>query len=278
MITTTPMRLVLGLMCGALIAGGLAAPAEALAPETVNPRAIMDAVFARDTGDKIVGQMQIHVDEVGGRAREQRLRTRSMEFEGGTRSLMIFDAPNEVRNTGLLTIDYDDGGRSDDQWLFLPALHRTNRIATSHKSESFMGTDFSYSDLTRQDPNQYEFELVKPSVKVDGQECWKIAATPKSDTVRAETGYTRTVMWVSKAKLMTVQAQAWLADGQSQKLMKSTDVRQIDGIWIAHELTARLVRAGEVRSTTVMKLSHLRLNSDAVSETDFTQRRLEQGL
>lgn len=247
-------------------------------PDSTDARAIMDAVHARDTGDRVVAHMKMSIDEVGGRERERRLRTRSMEFPEGTRSLMLFDQPAEVRNTGLLSIDYDDGARADDQWLFLPALHRTNRIAPSGKSEPFMGTDFSYSDLTRQDPAQYELSLVAAQVLVDGEPCWKIEATPRTERLRDETGYSRMHLWISKEKKMALQVQAWLADGRSVKYLKSSQVRPVDGVWIAHELTARLVRDGKVRSTTVLELSHVRLNVEAVTDADFTQRRLEQGL
>ena len=32
---------------------------------------------------------------------------------------MRFSAPADVKNTGLLSVDYDDGAKDDDQWLYL---------------------------------------------------------------------------------------------------------------------------------------------------------------
>ena len=250
----------------------------AVSPGETDPKVIMQTVEERETGDLQLSRMQITIRDKAGRERTRVVQGRTMSFEGGTRQLIFFESPADVRNAGMLSIDYDDGDATDDQWLYLPSLKRTTRISSSDKSGSFMGTDMTYSDMTSKDSDDYDYTLVEASVDVGGEACWKIEATPKSDATRSETGYTKTVMWVSKAKLMTLQAQAWLTDGQSQKLMKSTEVRMIDGVWIAHELTARLMRAGEVRSTTVMKLSHLRLNTAGVTEADFTQRRLEQGL
>ena len=43
-----------------------------------------------------------------------------------------------------------------------------------------MGSDFSYADLSRSDPNDYELKLLDPAAKVDGEECWLIEETPKT--------------------------------------------------------------------------------------------------
>jgi hypothetical protein len=56
--------------------------------------------------------------------------------------LVRFLAPRDVENTGLLTWEGKDG--NDDQWLYLPAVKRSKRIAASGKKNRFMGTDFAY--------------------------------------------------------------------------------------------------------------------------------------
>ena len=61
---------------------------------------------------------------------------------------MFFLSPADVKDTGFLTYDYDEEGRDDDQWLYLPALKKTKRIASGDKSGSFMGSDFTYADMT----------------------------------------------------------------------------------------------------------------------------------
>ena len=74
-------------------------------------------------------------------------------------------------DTGFLTYDYDDPVRDDDQWLYLPALKKTKRIATGDKSGSFMGSDFSYADLTSRELDRYDFRLMKQA-EVNGVAVW----------------------------------------------------------------------------------------------------------
>jgi hypothetical protein len=48
--------------------------------------------------------------------------------------LMFFKYPADVKNTAFLTYDYKDDGKEDDQWLYLPAMRKTKRIASGDKS------------------------------------------------------------------------------------------------------------------------------------------------
>ena len=66
--------------------------------------------------------------------------------DDGDKSLMVFDEPRDVKGTALLTHAHKQ--EADDQWLYLPALKRVKRISSSNRSGSFMGSEFSYEDLT----------------------------------------------------------------------------------------------------------------------------------
>lgn len=61
---------------------------------------------------------------------------------------MYFTYPGDVKGTGFLTWDYDQIGKDDDKWLYLPAMKKTQRISgSSSKTDYFMGTDFTYDDI-----------------------------------------------------------------------------------------------------------------------------------
>lgn len=262
-------------------AGVLAGPplaAHALDPNTTDARAIAHAVEARDTGDRIVSSVTFTVSDSAGRKRVRKTVRRSLEFADGTKSLIFFESPADVRDTGLLSIDYDDGNKEDDQWLYLPSLHRATRIATSDKSGSFMGTDISYSDMTKKDTRAYDYQIVEKSVKIGDEDCWLLEARPKTDKEKKETGYVKTQAWVSKAKLMPVQVKAWVAEGKKLKYLKFGRFEQVEGIWIARQLAVRTVRNDKVESETLMTIDAIKLSDPSVTEAEFTERRLEQGL
>jgi outer membrane lipoprotein-sorting protein len=262
----------------AVLLSGAAAQAEGLSPAESDPRAIMQAVFNRSTGNSSVSQTEMTISLEADSPRVRKMRRWSRKFEGGTKALVIIEEPADLKNTAFLNLDYDDGARDDDQWLYLPALHRAKRIGSSGRSGSFMGSDFSYADLSRTDPADYDFKLIEPSTSVDGEDCWLIEATPRTDKAKEETGYLKKHVWVSKAKTMEVQIKAWVIRGKSLKYIKLSDIRQVQGIWTAHQIEGRTVSRDKLVSRTVVRTLGIKYDDPSVKDDLFTERRLEQGL
>ena len=255
-----------------------ASTAVALSPAETDPAKIMAAVEDRETGDRGTARMQMTITDAAKRSRSRVVQTRLMKFKGGNKQIMFFVSPADVRNTALLSVDYDDGGKSDDQWLYLPSLRKVTRISSSDKSGAFMGSDLTYADMTSKDPKNYTYTLVKPNVKVGGEDCWLIESKPKTKKEMRETGYLKSLVWVSKSKLLPIQTKSWVRKGRKLKFTKFGDIRKVDGIWIAHRILVRTVRAKKVVSTTQLRFLNYKLNDASVKAGDFTQRRLEKGL
>ena len=157
--------------------------AEVLPSET-DPVKIMSAVEKREEGDRSRSVMAMEVVDDQGRRRSRTLTAWMKHFDEGRKQLMIFNAPADVAGTGLLSLDYNDGARADDQWLYLPSLKKSTRISSGEKSGSFMGTDLTYSDMTQSDPNDYQFKLLKDEVMVGNEPCWLIESRPASARVK----------------------------------------------------------------------------------------------
>jgi outer membrane lipoprotein-sorting protein len=255
----------------------LVGTAGAVTPGETNPLTIMRGVAARDEGDRQSARMTMVVVPSAGRKVTRAIRLSRIGLGGVNKRLLLFESPAEERNTGLLVFDYDAPDRADDQWLYLPSLRKATRIANSEKSSSFMGSDFSYSDLTKQSADSYDYKLLKATTTVNGEESWLIQATPKNADIRSQTGYLTVQLWVSKSKLMVLQVKAQLS-GSRTKLIKFDDIRQVDGVWIAHKLAARTMRGSSVESTTFLTLTDVKLKDTSMAEGDFTLQRLERGL
>lgn len=257
---------------------GAASAAHALDPNETDPRKIAQAAEDRPTGDRGTMATTLTLEDSSGRQRVRKLRQQSLKFQGGTKTLMFFESPADVRNTGLLSIDYDDGKKEDDQWLYLPSQHKSTRISTADKSGSFMGTDITYSDMTKKDIGDYDYVMLEKSVKVGDEDCWLIEARPRTDKEKKETGYLKTHTWISKSKLMPVQVKAWVIEGKKLKYMKFSELKQVDGIWVAGRLAVRTMRGDALESQTVMEMRDIKFNQPTVTEDQFSERRLEQGL
>jgi len=60
--------------------------------------------------------------------------------------LKIF-APNDFKNTQLLTQRYEDDARQDDAYLYMGFQKRTRRLATGQTTDAFLGSDVMIEDF-----------------------------------------------------------------------------------------------------------------------------------
>ncbi|NOZ03905.1 MAG: outer membrane lipoprotein-sorting protein [FCB group bacterium] len=187
------------------------------------------------------------------------------------KTLVRFLSPADVKGVGLLSID--DGDR-EDQWLYLPALKRVRRISSSEKSDSFMGSDFSYEDIEQNELNDYQYTLLGQET-VDGVDCYVVRSIPASDEIKKETAYSMTDMWIRKDNYVSVMVKFYNQKGDLIKLMVSTDIRRIDGAekWRANFITMKNVKTGH---RTELLYDTIQINQ-GVADKFFTQRYLERG-
>ena len=257
-----------------LISGALMLPEKVFA---LNGREIMEKVNARDTGDRSITEMEMILINKKGKKRVRKLKTFGLEKGKDSLSLMFFLSPADVRNTGFLTFDYDEYGKDDDQWLFLPALRKTKRIAARDKSGSFMGSDLNYSDMTSPDLNQYEYTLMKET-KVKGQKVWQIKSVPKTKAEAEKSGYSKSVVFIRQDNYVMIRGVRWAYKKKRNKYLDVRKLEKIDGIWVSTELHVTTKSGKKTLHKTILKQKNIHFNQDEVNEDLFSIRRLEKGL
>ncbi|MEE2676966.1 MAG: outer membrane lipoprotein-sorting protein [Myxococcota bacterium] len=270
------MNRILGIALAALLAPTSAAATDAETAAPLTGRQIMDLVDERDDGDKSVQDMQMVLIDKRGGQRKRMLHSLRMDDGEDTRSIMFFVEPADVKDTGFLTYDYDDIDRDDDQWLFLPALKKTKRIASGDKSGSFMGSDFTYADMTDRNLDHYDYKLVK-EMEVDGAAVWVVEAIPNTKKEIDETGYTRQLIFVRKDNHVVVRSKSWLKKGGRTKFFEVKKLEQIDGIWTPTEMHMKTKKGKKTLHKTVLRSQNVKYGQD-MDEDTFSVRQLEKGL
>ncbi len=239
-------------------------------------REIMQKVEDRDDGDNMTSEMEMILIDKKKNKRIRKMQRYLKDKGKDTYSIMFFLHPADVKNTGFLTYDYDDPDKDDDQWLYLPALRKTKRIASTDKSGSFMGSDLNYSDMTSRDLEDYDFTL-KKEMDVKGQKTWLIEAVPRSKDVIDETGYDKSLIFVRQDNYFVIRAVHWVHDGGYLKYLDVKKLEQIDGIWINIETHITKKKGKKTVHKTIMKNNNVRFNQKLDYEL-FTVRRLEKGI
>ncbi len=238
-------------------------------------RLIMEKVDARDEGDAMTSDMEMVLIDRRGNERKRTIQAFKKERGEDTLQVMFFLFPPDVEGTGFLTYDHAGIDDEDDQWLYLPALQKTKRIAASGKSGSFMGSDFNYSDLTTLDLENYDFSLLKED-EVRGEGVWVIEARPRSPRVVDETGYEKSLLLVRQDNYFVIRAVSWVKGGEDLRYLDVTGLELIDGIWVATQMSMTTKRSGEKRHATRLTVSNVVFGKELPDEL-FTVHRLESG-
>ena len=239
-------------------------------------RKIMQQVEDRDDGDSQTSDMLMVLTDKNNKQRKKIFQNFSMDFGKDEKRIMFVKLPAQIKNTGFLTFDYDDESKDDDQWLFLPAIGKTKRIASSDKSSSFMGSDLNYSDMTDRNLEDYDFKLLKES-KINGKAVWIIQSLPRTKEVEEETGYKKSILAVRKDNFVVVKAKMWDSKGSSVKYMDIQKLELIDGIWVATQNHIVKKKGKMTTHQTLLKISTIKFNQ-TLDKDIFTIRRLEKGL
>ena len=256
-----------------LLTGGFY-PAEKVF--ALSGREIMEKVNARDEGDRSTGEMEMILIDKKGKKRVRKLKTFGRKKDKDTLSLMFFLSPADVKNTGFLTYDYNESGKDDDQWLYLPALRKTKRIASGDKSGSFMGSDLNYSDMTTPDLDLYDYTLMKET-EVRGNKVWQIKAVPKSKDEAKKSGYSKSVIFIRQDNYVMIRAVRWVHKKRRNKYLDVKKLEKIDGIWVSTEMHVTTKTGKKTLHKTILKQKNIRFNQDEVNANLFTVRRLEKG-
>ncbi len=93
------------------------------------------------------GQVRMFLESAQGMSAERKLRIWMRERPDETiQMLCVVDWPADVRGTAVLSHQVTQG--TVRQWLFLPEIGRVRRLAGGSRSGSFMGSEFTYADLS----------------------------------------------------------------------------------------------------------------------------------
>ena len=233
------------------------------------------SVNARDDGQWASRTLVMELTDRSGRTRTRTARSYRRYFGDEKRSVLFFVEPNSIRDTAFLSYDYPEAGREDDQWIYLPAVRKSRRVAAADRGQSFLGTDFSYEDIKKETKlgiSDYRWKILGEEA-VDGRPCWQLEAIPVDDVTAGQLGYSRVLLRVDRAWKLPVFVEYWDLGSQLLKTVRMADVRDVQGIWTPHRVEARNPRTGHATVFTFDEVDY----SVELDEGLFTERALRRG-
>ncbi|MDR0624487.1 MAG: outer membrane lipoprotein-sorting protein [Treponema sp.] len=188
--------------------------------------------------------------------------------QGNDRTIIVFQRPPSVAGTRFLTIE--NPGAPDDRWIFLPGLGKVRRIAASEGSGSFMGTDFSYDDISSSNRNaDLDTHTVLREEKLNTRDCYVIESVPKDKSYQ----YSKMVQWIDKDSKINYKLELYDKKNTLVKIVEMLDIRDVQGRLTPMRTNMTTLAAG---TSTALYVDILKYD-DPIPEGVFTTNYLETG-
>jgi outer membrane lipoprotein-sorting protein len=241
----------------------------ALAAWAIDGREIIRNVREREAGSSSHALVQMDlIDKSGG------VNSRTVEMvgrkdsAGNDRMVIIFHKPATVANTRFLTLEHK--GRDSDRWIYMPALKRVRRIAASEGGESFMGSDFSYDDISQdRDVDKDEHRLLREET-FQGQACYVVESTARD---AASSQYSRRVSWVSREMWLPLKIELYDKSAALLKTAVMEKVEKIQNIWTPMRTVMNNIQTQHATLLVMQKFVY----NENLPEGLFTTKFIETG-
>ncbi len=251
----------------------VAALALALAAPVFGQDLTAEEIISKSTANRNVKNsiqtMTMKIFDTSGRARERKITSKIKEGDDGrSMSYVRFNEPEDYAGVQFLTIS--NPGGEDDQWLYMPANGILNRITGSSKKGSFMGSDFTFEDLSvggNVDDGVHTLQGEEDLV-LDGQTygVYKVQTVPKPEVKSA---YSRFVTYITRDDLMPRRVEFFDKNDVMVKRMTLHDIEKDGEVRFPKRTIMENLKRG---TRTEVQVDEYRLNvpPEELPDTMFT--------
>jgi outer membrane lipoprotein-sorting protein len=225
-------------------------------------------------GDDIKARVIMElIDKGGGKRTRDMTMLRQDQTEGGNQKYFIyFHKPGDVRRLTFMVWKYPT--KEDDRWIFIPAVDLIRRIAADDKRSSFVGSDFTYEDISGRDVASDTHTLMR-SETLKERECYVIQSIPKEPTE-----YTKRLSWIDKKTFLPLKEEYY--DAQNE-LFRVFTANKIEEITVGEGKDKKVFPTVTIRTMKNVKTGHrTEVTFKSVSynlglrDKDFTERHMRR--
>ena len=227
----------------------LLAPSFAGASDGLDVMKKVDAAMRSD-GEAMTVQMQLTASSGATETRTFKMWTRSPAGKAA-KALIRFESPANIARTALLTVTRPGGAQ--DNWLYVPALGQTRRVAPQDRSESFVQSDFTIEDLTVTLDAENRVYSVLGKVACGERPCTQVQDRPANDAAAKQSGYGRVVLYVDDALGVVHRVDFYDKSDALMKVLQADGLVQVGSAWRFDRAVVTNVQRGSRTVMTVLQ-------------------------
>ena len=200
---------------------------------------------------------------------KERLREFTMlrldEVDGGNQMYYTyFKKPSDVSRLTFMVHKNPDG--NDARWIYVPSVDLIKPISADDKNSSFVGSDFSYEDVSGRHWT-LDNHTLKGDSTIDGKAAYVIESIPKE----AYKAFARKVSFIDKETFMPLREEYFNKKDKLVKIFTADKIDVIDGITT---VTLRSMQDVKKNRKTTVDFSRITYNRGITADM-FSERYLK---
>lgn len=187
-----------------------------------------------------------------------------MEDGGQQKYYTYFKKPSDISRLTFMVHKYPDG--NDMRWIYVPSVDLVKPISADDKNSSFVGSHFSYEDVSGRHWTEDNHTMVGDST-IDGRLVYIIKSTPKE----AYKGFARKLTYVCKASFLPLMEEYYNKKDKLVRVFRAEKIEEIDGIMT---ITVRSMENIKKGGKTTIEFAEIKYNV-GMKDDIFTERYLK---
>ena len=186
----------------------------------------------------------------------------SISKDNSEKQMIWFLKPTKDKGISFLKIENKD--EDDFMVMWLPAFSRFKRIKSNQKSDSFMGSDLSFEDLTNRIVENYSYNIIN---ELDG--IYYLESIPE----KVDSEYSKHITQVREIEKGIFLAVAEESFDENNNLLKTKifNFKKINSYYVMDKLEVTNVQDNH---STLLTVNDISLNND-FKDSKFIQRSLK---
>ena len=142
--------------------------------------------------------------------------------------------------------------RDDERWLFIPAIKLVRRIAANDKRSSFVGSDFTYEDVSGREVEEDTHTLLREETLND-RPVFVIRSVPKDES---SGDFSSRLAWIDKENFVLWREEYYDKRNELYKVFTADEVKQVEDQWTAVRRTMKNVQNGHRTEVTLSEVDY----------------------
>ena len=178
----------------------------------------------------------------------------SKSKDDSKKQMIWFLEPKDDYGISFLKIETEEDDDFMNMWL--PAFKKFRRISSQKKSDSFMGSDLSFEDMTNREINDYQYKILDNDSQCfqnnELQKCYILESIPNDQSSE----YSKHILWIDKINYLSYKEESY---DKNEQLLKKKTIKYslIENYSIMNELFVENVQKNH---STLLIVSNIKIN------------------